>query len=82
VRAARFPGSKRKERAVTRHASQEEDRYRASRGCTNGTDDLLVSEIIRTGELEAWFLAEHLVDTPLVRTDAPMKAGAGGRCWW
>jgi starvation-inducible DNA-binding protein len=22
--------------------------------------------VIRTGELEAWFLAEHLVDTPLV----------------
>jgi len=26
-----------------------------------------VSEVIRTGELQAWFLAEHLVDTPLVR---------------
>jgi starvation-inducible DNA-binding protein len=35
----------------------------------HGTNDLLVSEVIRTGELEAWFLAEHLVDTPLVRTD-------------
>jgi hypothetical protein len=23
--------------------------------------------LIRTGELQAWFLAEHLVDTPLVR---------------
>ncbi|MEU2249068.1 DNA starvation/stationary phase protection protein [Streptomyces sp. NPDC019224] len=33
----------------------------------DGTDDLLVSQIIRTGELQAWFLAEHLVDTPLVR---------------
>lgn len=32
----------------------------------DGTNDLLVSEVIRTGELEAWFLAEHLVDTPLV----------------
>jgi starvation-inducible DNA-binding protein len=28
-----------------------------------------VSEVIRTGELQAWFLAEHLVDTPLVRID-------------
>jgi starvation-inducible DNA-binding protein len=27
---------------------------------------LIVSEVIRTGELQAWFLAEHLVDTPLV----------------
>src|SRR6266852_8100715 len=33
----------------------------------DGTNDLLVSGIIRTGELQAWFLAEHLVDTPLVR---------------
>jgi starvation-inducible DNA-binding protein len=33
----------------------------------DGTSDLLVSDVIRTGELETWFLAEHLVDTPLVR---------------
>ncbi|MFD0149430.1 Dps family protein [Streptomyces sp. NPDC055721] len=33
----------------------------------DGTGDLLVSQVIRTGELQAWFLAEHLVDTPLVR---------------
>jgi starvation-inducible DNA-binding protein len=33
----------------------------------DGTNDLLVSQIIRTGELQAWFLAEHLVDTPLIR---------------
>jgi starvation-inducible DNA-binding protein len=39
----------------------------AKRG-DDGTNDLLVSDVIRTGELEAWFLAEHLVDTPLVYT--------------
>ena len=33
----------------------------------DGTNDLLVSQVIMTGELQAWFLAEHLVDTPLVR---------------
>jgi starvation-inducible DNA-binding protein len=33
----------------------------------DGTNDLIVSEVIRTGEMQAWFLAEHLVDTPLVR---------------
>ncbi|MGW1029501.1 Dps family protein [Streptomyces sp. NPDC002577] len=33
----------------------------------DGTNDLLVSQVIRTGELQAWFLAEHLIDTPLVR---------------
>jgi starvation-inducible DNA-binding protein len=34
----------------------------------DGTNDLLASDVIRTGELQAWFLAEHLVDTPLVRS--------------
>ncbi|WP_159942385.1 MULTISPECIES: Dps family protein [unclassified Nocardiopsis] len=34
----------------------------------DGTNDLLVSEVIRTNELQAWFVAEHLVDTPLVRS--------------
>jgi starvation-inducible DNA-binding protein len=33
----------------------------------DGTNDMIVSGLIRTGELQAWFLAEHLVDTPLVR---------------
>jgi starvation-inducible DNA-binding protein len=34
----------------------------------DGTNDIFVSEVIRTGELQVLFLAEHLVDTPLVRT--------------
>ena len=34
----------------------------------DGTNDLIVSGVIRTGELQAWFLAEHFVVTPLVRT--------------
>ncbi|MGC9667668.1 Dps family protein [Planosporangium sp. 12N6] len=37
----------------------------------DGTNDLLVSGVIRTGELQAWFLAEHLVDTPLVHAETP-----------
>lgn len=32
-----------------------------------GSNDLLVGEVLRTHELQVWFLAEHLVDTPLVR---------------
>lgn len=32
----------------------------------DGTNDLIVSGVIRTNELQSWFLAEHLVDTPLV----------------
>jgi len=33
---------------------------------SDGTNDLLVSGVIRTNELQVWFLAEHLVDTPQV----------------
>lgn len=33
----------------------------------DGSNDLIVSDVIRTGEMQAWFLAEHLVDVPLVR---------------
>jgi starvation-inducible DNA-binding protein len=28
----------------------------------DGTNDLLVSDIIRTNEMQVWFLAEHLED--------------------
>jgi starvation-inducible DNA-binding protein len=44
-------------RAMARQAAQAGD---------DGTNDLLVSDVIRTNELQVWFLAEHLVDTPLV----------------
>jgi starvation-inducible DNA-binding protein len=35
----------------------------------DGTNDLLVSDVIRTNELQAWFVSEHVVDTPLVRAE-------------
>ena len=35
----------------------------------DGTNDLLVSNIIRTGEPQVWFLAEHLAATELLRGD-------------
>ena len=35
----------------------------------DGTNDLLVSNVIRTGEPQVWFLAEHLAATELVRSD-------------
>ncbi len=35
----------------------------------DGTNDLLVSDVIRTNELQVWFLAEHLVDVPLVQAN-------------
>lgn len=30
----------------------------------DGTNDLLVSDVIRTNELQVWFLTEHLADVP------------------
>ncbi|WP_437576245.1 Dps family protein [Sorangium sp. So ce887] len=33
----------------------------------DGTADLLMSDVLRTNEMQVWFLSEHLVDTPLVR---------------
>jgi starvation-inducible DNA-binding protein len=40
---------------------------RAQDAGDDGTNDLLISDVIRTNELQVWFLAEHLVDVPLVR---------------
>lgn len=34
---------------------------KASDAGDSGTDDLLVSEVLRTNELQVWFLSEHLV---------------------
>jgi starvation-inducible DNA-binding protein len=35
----------------------------------DGTNDLLVSDLIRTNEKQVWFLSEHLVDVLLVMAD-------------
>jgi starvation-inducible DNA-binding protein len=35
----------------------------------DGTNDLLVSDVVRTNEMQVWFLAEHLVDVPEVKAD-------------
>jgi len=40
---------------------------RAAEAGDDGTNDLLVSDVIRRNELQVWFLAEHVVDTPLAR---------------
>ncbi len=34
-----------------------------------GTNDLLISDVVRTGEMQVWFLAEHLAATPLLAVD-------------
>jgi starvation-inducible DNA-binding protein len=36
----------------------------------DGTNDLLVSQVVRTNEAQVWFISEHLVDVPLVKADA------------
>jgi starvation-inducible DNA-binding protein len=40
----------------------------------DGTNDLLVSDVIRTNELQVWFLAEHLVDVPGIALSATRKS--------
>jgi starvation-inducible DNA-binding protein len=35
----------------------------------DGTNDLIVSDIIRGNEKQVWFLSQHLVDVPLVKAD-------------
>jgi starvation-inducible DNA-binding protein len=47
-------------RAMARQAAEDQD---------DGTNDVLVSNVIRTNELQVWFVAEHVVDEPLVRAD-------------
>ena len=42
-------------RAMARQAAKDGD---------DGTNDLLVSDVIRTNELQVWFLGEHLVEVP------------------
>ena len=39
---------------------------RASQIGDDGSNDLVVSQILRTNELQVWFLSEHLVNAPLV----------------
>jgi starvation-inducible DNA-binding protein len=44
-------------RAMARRAADSGD---------DGTNDLIVSDVIRRNELQVWFVAEHVVDMPLV----------------
>ena len=39
----------------------------AAQGGDDGTNDLIVSDVIRRNELQVWFVAEHVVDSPLTR---------------
>jgi starvation-inducible DNA-binding protein len=57
----------REARTLARRATQLGD---------DGTNDLAVSEVLRTNELQTWFLSEHLVNMPLVRAEEP-RVGTG-----
>jgi starvation-inducible DNA-binding protein len=52
---------------------------RASALDDDGTNDLLISNVLRTNEMQVWFLSEHLVEMPLVHAESgpePRSAGA------
>jgi len=53
-------------RAMARQAADAGD---------DGTNDLMVSQVLRTNELQTWFVAEHLVNVPVVRADQAQSAG-------
>jgi starvation-inducible DNA-binding protein len=49
---------------------------RASELGDDGTNDLVVSEVLRRNELQTWFLSEHLVNVPLVKAKEASATGA------
>jgi starvation-inducible DNA-binding protein len=42
---------------------------RAADAGDDGTNDLIVSDVVRRNELQVWFVAEHVVDTPLAHAE-------------
>jgi starvation-inducible DNA-binding protein len=42
---------------------------RADDAGDDGTNDVLVSNVLRTNELQVWFVSEHVVEMPLVDAD-------------
>lgn len=50
---------------------------RASELGDDGTNDLVVSDVLRANELQIWFLSEHLVEMPLVHAQEPLARKAG-----
>jgi starvation-inducible DNA-binding protein len=42
---------------------------RASKLGDEGTNDLVVSDVLRTNELQVWFVSEHLVNMPLTEAE-------------
>jgi starvation-inducible DNA-binding protein len=42
---------------------------RAEKLGDDGTNDVVVSDVLRTNEMQVWFLSEHLVNVPLVEAE-------------
>jgi starvation-inducible DNA-binding protein len=42
----------------------------------DGTNDMVISDVLRTNELQAWFLSEHLVNAPLVHAGSELSKAA------
>src|SRR5581483_11430440 len=49
---------------------------RADKLGDDGTNDMVISDVLRTNELEAWFLSEHLVNAPLVHAGPELSKAA------
>lgn len=49
---------------------------RSSKLGDQGTNDMVVSDVLRTNELQAWFLSEHLVSMPLVHAGEEVSQAA------
>jgi starvation-inducible DNA-binding protein len=47
-------------RSMARRAAEQGD---------DGTNDMVVSDVIRRNELQVWFVASHAIDTPLVHAE-------------
>ena len=50
---------------------------RASDLGDDGTNDMVVSDVLRPNELQVWFLSEHMVDVPLVHADVSRERKVG-----
>ncbi|MBD2769460.1 DNA starvation/stationary phase protection protein [Hymenobacter sp. BT664] len=42
---------------------------KADKSGDDGTNDLIVSQLIRTNEMQVWFVSEHVVDSPLIQAE-------------
>jgi starvation-inducible DNA-binding protein len=51
--------------------------HRAQELGDDGTNDMVISDVLRDNELQVWFLSEHLVDMPLVEAVEPGVRKAG-----